>query len=223
MAAKAIIADHQMMFTDGLQSVLKNMKVPPVHIVGVARNEQELRKMMHFTFDILILEMAILDGGKMDLIAEFKKLNASAKVIILTSYGTPAVIRNAFLKGADGYLLKSNQFLDLFECIEDVMLGKTYLAEGLRISPEKINHKKNADPLVSYKVYEDRFLLKQKLTRRETEILKLIVQSKSNKEIAELLYISDQTVSVHRKSIMKKLGTNTNVSLIRFALDNQLV
>jgi DNA-binding NarL/FixJ family response regulator len=83
--------------------------------------------------------------------------------------------------------------------------------------------KKNADPLSTYKIYEDRFLLKQKLSRRESEVLKHIVMDKSTKEIAEELYISNQTVSAHRKSIMRKLGANTTANLIKFALENQLV
>ena len=67
------------------------------------------------------------------------------------------------------------------------------------------------------------FTLKQKLTKREQEILELITQGKSNKHIGQELFISFQTVGVHRKNIMKKLGIRNTVSLIKFALENHLV
>ncbi|MEZ5048800.1 MAG: response regulator transcription factor [Saprospiraceae bacterium] len=71
--------------------------------------------------------------------------------------------------------------------------------------------------------YEDKFQLRQKLTRREKEILSLITQAKSNKEIAKELFISYQTVGVHRKNIMRKLGVRSTVNLIRYAIDHDLV
>ena len=82
-----------------------------------------------------------------------------------------------------------------------------------------------AAPLVHLEVCLEAslFLLKQKLTKREREILGLIVQFKNNKAIGQELYISDQTVSAHRKRIMKKLGVNNSVNLIKFSLDHQLV
>jgi DNA-binding NarL/FixJ family response regulator len=66
-------------------------------------------------------------------------------------------------------------------------------------------------------------VIKQKLTSREHEVLELITQAKNNKEIAKELFISDQTVGVHRKNIMRKLGVRNTINLIKFALENQLV
>lgn len=223
MAARAIIADHQMMFTEGLQAILSDMKQPPVKIVGIANSLEEMENFSDFSFDLLIFEVAICSKEGFSFLSDLKKGNPALKIIVLSSYSEPSVVRDAFLKGVDGYVLKSNQTLEFFECIEDVMNGKTYLAEGLRLTPEKVNTKKNIDPLKSYKIYEDRFLLKQKLSKRETQVLTYIVQAKSTKEIAEELYISDQTVSAHRKSIMRKLGTKSTVTLIKFALEHQLV
>lgn len=102
------------------------------------------------------------------------------------------------------------------------MEGRTYLAEGLRLAPEYDKQKKSSQR-EKRKIFEDRYLLKQKLTKREKEILTMIVQYKNNKTIAEELFISDQTVSAHRKRIMKKFGINNTVKLIKFSLDHQLV
>jgi DNA-binding NarL/FixJ family response regulator len=223
MALKAVIADHQCMFTEGLQSIINNMKMPLIKIAGIANNIEELNKFISFSFDILIIEIGMVANTDMELISEIKKNQPGIKIIALTTYSESSIVRNAFIKGVDGYLLKSSQIIELFECIEDVYRHKTYIGEGVRISPEKKGVKKHADPIKTYKVYEDRFLLKQKLSRREAEILRHIVLSKSTKEIAEELYISNQTVSAHRKSIMRKLGTNSTANLIKFALENQLV
>lgn len=223
MALKAVIVDPQCMFTEGLQSILHNMKMPPLKIVGIIQDTEELNKYISFHFDILIVEIGLFADSKMNLIADIKKNKPQLKVIALTTYSESAIVRNAFLNGVDGYLLKNSQIIELFECVEDVLQNKTYIGEGVRISPEKKPVKKNADPISTYKAYEDRFLLKQKLSRRESEILSYIVLSKSTKEIAEELFISNQTVSAHRKSIMRKLGAKTTANLIKFALENQLV
>ncbi len=71
--------------------------------------------------------------------------------------------------------------------------------------------------------YEDRFTKKYNLTKRELEILKLITLALSNKEIAKELFISDQTVSVHRKNIMRKLGVSNTAGLLKIAYDNSLI
>jgi len=140
----------------------------------------------------------------------------------LSNYGEAHFVRDAFIQGADGYVLKSNHSLELIQCIDQVLEGKTYLADGLRLTPE-FDKKERASSTDRKKVYEDRYLLKQKLTNREKQILSLIVQFKNNKTIAQELFISDQTVSAHRKRIMKKFGVNNTVNLIKFTIDHQLV
>ena len=97
-------------------------------------------------------------------------------------------------------------------------MGNTFLASGLNITP-----KKNGVRKVEENNFEDRFLLKKKLTKREQEVLELITKALNNKEIGERLYISDQTVGVHRKNIMRKLNVRNTVNLIKFAIDHQLV
>jgi DNA-binding NarL/FixJ family response regulator len=139
--------------------------------------------------------------------------------LVLTSYGDYKFVGAALKNGADGYILKSNEPDDLLFGIEDVMSGNTYLAPGLHITPP---NKKRVSSLIK-SGYEDRFVIKQKLTTREHEVLELITQAKNNKEIAKELFISDQTVGVHRKNIMRKLGVRNTINLIKFAMENQLV
>ncbi len=222
MATRTVIADYQKMFTEGIQAILKEMSPLLIKIVGVANNLKELNKLSEFPIDLLILELAIADSHGASIISELKHSMPNVKIIILSNYGESGLVREAFKKGADGYVLKSNHSIELLQCIEFVMAGRTYIAEGLRLAPEYDSQK--TKPAVSEKkLCEDRFLLKQKLTKREIEILSLVVQYKNNKTIAQELFISDQTVSAHRKRIMKKFGINNTVKLIKFTLDHQLV
>ncbi|MBK9736126.1 MAG: response regulator transcription factor [Saprospiraceae bacterium] len=223
MATRAVIADNQKMFTEGIQAILTDMKFPPIKIVGIAYTFTELKKMMEFHVDLLIIEPAIAEAEGSVFMSELKKSLPNIRIIVLSNYGEPNLVRDAFLHGADGYVLKSNNSLELIQCIDSVLDGKTYLAEGLRLTPEFIKEDKSIHPLKETKVYEDRFLLKQKLTKREKHILSLIVQFKNNKVIAQELFISDQTVSAHRKRIMKKFGIKNTVNLIKFSIDHQLV
>jgi len=222
MATRAVIADHQKMFTEGIQAILTEMQFPPIKIVGVAHSLDELNKMTEFPIDLLIMELALTDQHGATYISELKVMWPDIKIIILSNYGEANIVREAFIQGADGYVLKSNHSLELLQCIEFVMEGRTYLAEGLRLAP-KYDKQKKSSQREKRKIFEDRYLLKQKLTKREKEILTMIVQYKNNKTIAEELFISDQTVSAHRKRIMKKFGINNTVKLIKFSLDHQLV
>jgi DNA-binding NarL/FixJ family response regulator len=222
MATRAVIADNQKMFTEGIQAILTDMRFPPIKIVGVAYSLEELNKMIVMPIDLLIIELAIVDTKGATFISELKKAQPGIRIIVLSNYGEAHFVRDAFIQGADGYVLKSNHSLELVQCIDQVLEGKTYLADGLRLTPEFDKQEKvlTSD---SKKMYEDRFLLKQKLTNREKQILSLIVQFKNNKTIAQELFISDQTVSAHRKRIMKKFGVNNTVNLIKFTIDHQLV
>lgn len=224
MATKAVIADNQKMFTEGVQLILKDLMLPDIKIVGIANNLNELSEITNqFPVDLLILELAIADELDTSIIVDYKKAFPNMKIIILSNYGDYALVRDAFKKGVDGYVLKSNHAIELAQCIDFVMEGKTYMAEGIRLAPEYNSKKKKANESNRIKACEDRLLLKQKLTKRELEVLSLIVQYKNNKMIAQELFISDQTVSAHRKRIMKKFGINNTVKLIKFSLDHQLV
>jgi len=222
MATRAVIADNQKMFTEGIQAILTEMRFPPIKIVGVAHSLQELNSMSKFPIDLLIIDLALADHLGTSLISELKLSRPGIKIIILSNYGDSHFVRDAFIQGADGYVLKTNHSLELIQCIDFVLEGKTYLAEGLKLAPE-FDVKKKSSLSERRRVYEDRYLLKQKLTKREKEILSMIVQYKNNKTIAQELFISDQTVSAHRKRIMKKFGINNTVNLIKFTLDHQLV
>ncbi len=221
-AIRAIIADTQKMFVTGLQSVLKNDTNPKLNIVSVARDAASLKEALRAEeVDVLFLELNLPDQDGLELLPELRKDFRDVKICILSNYSQTKFVKKAFQNGADAYFSKNNGFEDFFEGLLEVMEGNTFLGKGLRITPAnnfggiKLDRKPSS--------YEDRFLIKQKLTSREHEVLELITQAKNNKEIAKELYISDQTVGVHRKNIMRKLGVRNTINLIKFAMEHQLV
>ncbi len=224
MALRAVIADTQKMFAEGVQAILTELSMQSIKIVGIAFSMMELKKMMHFPVDVLIMDITIAEQESHKIISELKSENPSLRIIVLSNISDSKLVRQAFINGADGYVLKSTHALELLECIDKVMDGSTFIGEGLRLAPELVQKKrKKSETAEESMKYEERFFLKQKLTKREKQILSLIVQFKTTKNIAEELFISDQTVASHRKRIMKKFGVNNTGTLIKFTLEHQLV
>ncbi len=222
MPVKTVLADQQKMFVEGIQAILKDMKLPAIKIVGMAYSKEELENFMEMPVDLLITELNIADAEGLPYLKTLRRSLPDTRIIVLSTYNDPAIVREAFINGVDGYVLKSNHSLEILQCIDAVLAGKTYLAEGLRLAPD-FDRKKKAVMAEKKKMMEDRFLLKQKLTKREKQILSMIIQWKNNKAIAQELFISDQTVSAHRKRIMKKFGVSNTMSLIKFTLEHELV
>ena len=108
----------------------------------------------------------------------------------------------------------------MFKALAVIAGGKTFMSEGLQMTPSinQVKSKKN-----STNAFVDNFQLVEKLTKREMQILQQIAQAKSNVQIGKELFISDQTVAVHRKNIMRKLSLNSTNELIKFSYDNGLV
>ena len=127
------------------------------------------------------------------------------------------LVRTAFNEDVDGYILKTGK-IQLIEAIEEIMDGGRFFGEGVKIHilPE------DEKALLQPSKFNDTFVKKYNLTKREVEILNLITQAMSNKEIAKQLFISDQTVSVHRKNIMRKLQVSNTAALIKMAYEKIL-
>lgn len=220
-AINSVIVDVQSIFRAGLQAFFEVSEAIDVHVMGQEDSAEGLLLFLHknLNTELVILDLNLPETDGLDLIPLIRKQFKSVRILVMTSYGDYKFVGQALKNGADGYILKSNEPEDLINGIKEVMEGKTYIAPGLHITPP------NGRRLTSGKksTYEDRFVIKQKLTKREHEVLELITEAMNNKEIAKELYISDQTVGVHRKNIMRKLGVKNTINLIKFALENQLV
>lgn len=222
---KTIMADCQTLMIEGLSAIFDTIRNPVVNIEETASTAKELKqKVGLICYDLLIMDINFPGEDGIELIPQLKELCPNMRIIVLTTYTDRKFVKRAFLNGTDGYILKSNDSLDLITGINTVMEGDTYMSDGLRLTPAATRtFVTQAVASLSNRFYEDSYSMKQRLTKREQEILNLIAESKNNREIAKELYISDQTVGVHRKNIMRKLGVRSTVNLIKFAIEHQLV
>ncbi len=139
------------------------------------------------------------------------------KILVVTKYSDPKFVRECLqVHNVAGYILKTSSLGELIEGIQQVLQGQLYMSKSLQLYPKEL-----AD-IESETFFDENFLARYNLTRRELEILGLVAQAKSNADIAIHLFISPQTVGAHRKNIMRKLNITSTAGLVRFAIENQL-
>jgi DNA-binding NarL/FixJ family response regulator len=217
---KILIGDENKLFVEGLKCIIREHFTFAHDCLEGNTGPEVMDQFYRTTPDVVLMNVKLPEVDGISLIKEMKKINESVHIIIISEYDQPKFIKIAFQGGADAYLLKSNSLVDFKNCIESVLNGSTYMGEGVSVGPL---HRKKAAFYENNWSKEDAFIMKNNLTKREVEILGRIADAKNNKEIAEELYISDQTVSVHRKNIMKKLNVSSTASLIRLAQDYGII
>ena len=216
-----IIADENVLFIEGLKSLLKHECPLDIQILATANSGPQLVTVLEEEkAHLLILDVKLPERDGISLIPSLRNLHPSMRILVITSFGHSKFVKNAFHGGTDGYILKTNTLKELNRALEEIMDGNTYMGAGVNIAP---NRRSQSPSYENDWELEDAFLLKNYLTKRELEILTQIALAKNNKQIAKELYISDQTVSVHRKNIMRKLNVSNTASLIKIALDHGLV
>jgi DNA-binding NarL/FixJ family response regulator len=213
-----LVADDHPIFVEGLQSVFSHSGGKfAYNIKGVARTGSQVAQLLHDNpADLLLMDLNLPETDGLKILPSVKKGSANTRVLVMTMFDDPRLVKAAFKAGADGYMLKSGTKDELFHAIDEVLQGHTYLGNGLALVENRQGNGSDISP-------DKRFARTYGLTRREMEVMRYIGQALNNKDIAEKLFISDQTVSVHRKNIMRKLGVNNTASMIKIAFENNLV
>lgn len=216
-AIRIIIADDHKLFLDGLKKILSGSETFNFDIVGTATSGLEVLRMVkmnkpHIVF--LDLNMPGQDG--LDTLKEIRDCNKEIKVVVVTMYDNDKIVKSAIKAGCKGYVLKNYGKHELFAAVESILSGETYIGKGIDFNSQGLPKKDDVK-------FDDSFIRKHRLTKRELEILRLIGDALSNKQIGKELFISDQTVSVHRKNIMRKLGVSNTAGLIKAAYENSLI
>ncbi len=220
---KVGLADEHNLFLDGMELILQEDIQYDYEIVGRAVSGPDLLEMVSAQpMDLLITDIRLPDKDGLDLLSKLKELQEQIKILVVTMYDNTKYIKKAFKSGAEGYILKRYGQNGLFEAIHEIMGGNNHMGEEVTIAPQE-NPLEKENGTGNGWDHEDTFILKHYLTKRELEVLSHIALAKNNKEIAKDLYISDQTVSVHRKNIMRKLNVSNTAGLIKIALDHGLV
>ena len=212
---RIILADDHVLVRQALGELLATME--EVTVVGEAGDGLEaIQKVRELQPDIVILDLAMPKLRGLEAIKEIKKSSATTKVIILSMYNKEEYIRQSLLNGASGYLLKKSASEELFASIRAVQQGNLFISPT--ISSTIISSWLSQSRPV--KDLEDK---KGPLTEREIEVLKLLGEGYTNKEISKLLHISSKTVESHRYNIMEKLELSSFADLVKYAIKNEIV
>jgi DNA-binding NarL/FixJ family response regulator len=205
-----VLADDHVLVRQGLRRILEGRA--DLKVIGEANDGLELLNLlMTVSPDMIILDIFMPNLRGIEAIHEIKRMNPDAKVLILTMHKDKEYLYLALSAGAKGYLLKEDADKELFSAIEKVRQGRTYVSPYF--SEEVIDDVVHIGRGDSKSVFD-----LDPLTVREKEILKLIAEGKSSKEIAHLLSISVFTVNNHRASIMEKLNLKKATDLVKYAI-----
>ena len=215
---RIFIADDHSLFVDALTIALHQEESGRrFSVIGAVSNGEELLlRLKTLLPDILLLDLNMPVMNGLQVLPLIREAYPDLRVIIVTKYSDPKFVRECIqVHGVAGYILKTSSFPELLEGIQLVTRGQLYMSNNLQLFPRESAGGAETS-------FEESFLARYNLTRREVEILALIAQARSNADIAENLFISPQTVGAHRKNIMRKLNISTTAGLVRFAIENQL-
>jgi DNA-binding NarL/FixJ family response regulator len=204
---RVVLADDHALFRGGVRRILE--EIPGVAVVGEAGDGLALLEILkNITPDLVVLDISMPHLRGLEAIREIKKLVPDTAILMLTMHKETDYLSEALTAGASGYLLKQEADPELINAVKTIQSGKTYLSPNLSdLVPDLLRRR-----------HEPGGVLKEVLTHREREVLKLLADGKTSKEIAGLLYISLRTVQNHRANIMRKLNFKRTTDLVKYAL-----
>jgi DNA-binding NarL/FixJ family response regulator len=203
-----VLADDHVMLRNGIKKIIEESD--DMEVVAETGDGLELLNLLkNINPHMIILDISMPNLRGIEATHEIKMVYPEIKILILTMHKKKEYLYHALTAGADGYLLKEDTGKELLAAITKIRRGGIYLSPILseELTDELIGFYRNG-----------RKPLDDPLTVREKEILKLIAEEKSSKDIANLLFISVRTVGHHRASIMKKLNINKIAGLVKYAI-----
>lgn len=199
---KIVLADDHVMFRHGIKQIIK--EIDGLDVVGEASDGLELLQLLKKLLpDLIILDISMPNLRGLEAAREIKRLYPNLKILLLTMHKRKEFVRQGLANGVDGFLLKEDADFELIRAIRTIERGEKYFSPLLSATLADLALEKEKPTL---------------LTIREKEVLKLLAEGKTNRDIAELLHISMYTVRRHRSNIMKKLGIKSLANLLKYAL-----
>jgi len=208
MAVRIVLADDHVLVRQGLKALMER---EGFQVVAEAADGQEaLERVRSLLPEIAVMDitMPILNG--LDTAREMKRSSPQTKVILLTQHEEDQYISEALEVGVKGYVLKNQAANDLLQAIRHVSRGHVYLSPGVSGAVMEAYRSKDERP-------------KDPLTAREKQVLQLIAEGKSTRDVAALLSISVKTAESHRTRLMRKLDIHETASLVRYAVRRGIV
>ncbi len=208
-----LIADDHPIFLIGLVDLIEGSADPYKIIYKTDNGLNALENIRKLNPEVAILDITMPGMNGLDILKELKKEDLQTKVIILTMYGDEEFFDKAIDLGVNGYILKENAADELLEGLKAIVSGKNYISHAL----SEYLIKKNRE----LKTFAEKIPPLKSLTFAERNVLKLISQNKTSKDIAGELCISPRTVDNHRTHICSKLGLMGRNQLLVFAIKNK--
>jgi DNA-binding NarL/FixJ family response regulator len=199
----AIVDDHKVV-ADGFERLVNESDM--AQVVGKVHSAADCMRMLAGEqVDVLLLDISLPDGNGVDLCLQIKAKYPALKILMLTSYSEMTIIIRALENGASGYILKNAMTEEILEGIRVVASGEQFLCEEV----DMLMKKKENHPI--------------RLSRREQELLRLIVEGRSNSEIAESMCLGYETIKSYRKNLILKLNAHNTAALVKMAIEQKLV
>lgn len=205
---RVLIADDHAILRAGLRMLIDSQ--PDMKVIAEAPNgEDAVRLARAERPDVVILDITMPGGGGLRAVPEILKVCASTRVLLLTMHEEPAYLRTALASGAAGYVLKKSVDANLLAAIRSVHKGRSYIDSELASALIQHTLPDLAQPGRPDEV----------LSERELQVLKLVAEGFSSREIAEQIYIGVKTVETYRARFAEKLGLKSRADLVRYALE----
>ncbi len=210
MKSKVLLVDDHQIVMDGLKRILEGSSI--FEVVGtLTSGEQALKFIDHCAIDVLLTDLDMPKMSGSDLTQKVKADHPDLKVMILSMHNDPVLVKELVGIGIDGFLVKTASEEEIILAVKKVLEGQQYYSHEITSS------------LINQVVEPPQIKKQFQLTERELEILQLVADGLSTKEIGNQLFISTRTVDSHRLSIMRKLEVKNIAGLIRFAFKNKLI
>jgi DNA-binding NarL/FixJ family response regulator len=211
---RILVADDHVVMRRGLRDLLAEHK--GWEVCGEAENGREAVDLaVHLRPDVAVLDISMPELNGLEATRRIRKQVPDTEVLIFTLYETDQLVREVLRAGARGYVLKSDAALHLTAAVEALAKRQAFFTPGI-----------SKTLLTTFLGAEEQWhegSTSTGLTTREREVVQMLAEGKTNKEVAATLYISLNTVETHRATIMRKLGCTSIVEIVRYAVRNQLI
>ncbi len=208
---RVLLADDHTLVRAGVRKILEG-EPRIARVDEVADGEAALKALAERPVDVLVLDLAMPGRDGFEVLENAKRLRSDLKILVLSMHADPEYVERAVQGGADGYLLKDSAVQDLMAGIEAVVAGRAYYTPVVQRALSDLIKDKS-----------DRARAVDLLTDRERQVLRLVAEGMSTKEIASELDISVRTVESHRANLMRKLDLRSVARLTQFAIREGLV
>ncbi|MFH2057131.1 MAG: response regulator transcription factor [bacterium] len=212
MGTKILIADDHQLLIDGLKRLLAEHR--GLEVVGVAKDGLEAVQLArNLAPDVALLDVSMPRLNGIDAARQILRENPKIRVIVLSMHSDRRFVQEALKNGALGYVLKESAFQEVVAAIRSVMKGNLYLSQS-------VNDQVLQDYIKSLR--DSGGTVQPELSGREREVLQLLAEGKTTKQVAALLHVSAKTIESHRKQIMDKLGLRSIAELTKYAIRSGL-